>query len=141
MSTIDKIEKELEQAFSIQFFPTQDYDKEPPVVVLTFSKQHGGASGYNLMLDNFKSKEITLVIFSNPDALDISLVHKPTGNAVNVKGLKYDNEQLRSFIASEPKDRRFVFAIGFISIDGLSITATREPFTPLLVDKYEVITK
>ena len=63
MTVIDKIEKSLGAATSIQFFPTPDYNKEPPVIVLTFDKQNDGADGYNLLLDNYKDKNASLVVF------------------------------------------------------------------------------
>jgi hypothetical protein len=56
MIIIDKIEKSLGTATAIQFFPTPDYNKEPPVIVLTFDKPQDGADGYNLLLDNYKDK-------------------------------------------------------------------------------------
>jgi hypothetical protein len=77
MTVIDKIEKSLGGATAIQFFPTPDYNKEPPVIVLTFDKPHGGADGYNLLLDNYKDKNASLVIYCltsmklNSDHLDI----------------------------------------------------------------------
>ncbi|MBK5286231.1 MAG: hypothetical protein JJE25_12600 [Bacteroidia bacterium] len=57
MRTIDNIEEALSQATSIQFFPTPNYNKEPPVVVLVFNKVHGGADGYKMLLDNLKTNK------------------------------------------------------------------------------------
>lgn len=78
MTVIDKIEESLGGATAIQFFPTPDYNKEPPVIVLTFDKPHGGADGYNFLLDNYKDKNASLVIFNSGNTLDISIVAKDT---------------------------------------------------------------
>jgi hypothetical protein len=139
MTIIDKIEKSLGSATAIQFFPTPNYEKEPPVIVLTFDKPHDGAVGYNLLLDNYKDKNASLVIFKNANGkVDISIVAKDTADAINIKNLKFDSNQLADFLTKEPKDRRFVFAIGFVSGGQLALTATREPFSPVLLDKYEI---
>ena len=138
MKIIDKIEKSLGTATAIQFFPTPDYNKEPPVIVLTFDKPYDGADGYNLLLDNYKDKNASLVIFKNANKVDISIVAKDTADTINIKNLNFDNNQLADFLTKEPKDRRFVFAIGFISGRQLSLTATRQPFSPVLLDKYEI---
>lgn len=138
MTIIDKIENALGAASSIQFFPTPNYDKEPPVVVLIFDQPHGGADGYNLLLDNYKDKNASLVIFQNGDKVDISIVIKDTGDAINIKNLNRDKIQFNDFLTKEPKDRRFVFAIGFVSGGQLTLTATREKFSPVLLDKYEI---
>lgn len=138
MNVIDKIEKSLGVATAIQFFPTPDYNKEPPVIVLTFDKPHDGADGYNLLLDDYKDKNASLVIFNSGNRLDISIVAKDTADAINIKNLKFDSNQLADFLTKEPKDRRFVFAIGFVSGGQLALTATREPFSPVLLDKYEI---
>jgi hypothetical protein len=138
MTIIDKIEKSLGGATAIQFFPTPDYNKEPPVIVLTFDKPHDGADGYNLLLDGYKDKNASLVIFNSGNRLDISIVAKDTADAINIKNLKFDSNQLADFLTKEPKDRRFVFAIGFVSGGQLALTATREPFSPVLLDKYEI---
>lgn len=138
MTVIDKIEKSLGGATAIQFFPTPDYNKEPPVIVLTFDKPHSGADGYNLLLDNYKDKNASLVIFNSGNTLDISIVAKDTADAINIKNLNFDSNQLADFLTKEPKDRRFVFAIGFISGGLLNLTATRDPFSPVLLDKYEI---
>lgn len=138
MTVIDKIEKSLGTATSIQFFPTPDYNKEPPVIVLTFAKPHEGAEGYNLLLDNYKDKNASLVVFKNGNKVDVSIVAKDTADAINIKKLNFDSNQLADFLTKEPKDRRFVFAIGFVSCGQLSLTATRQPFSPVLLDKYEI---
>jgi hypothetical protein len=138
MTIIDKIEKSLGTANSIQFLPTPNYDIEPPVIVLTFDKPHDGANGYNLLLDNYKDKTASLVIFQNANKVDISIVAKDTADAVNIKNLNFDKNQLDNFLTKEPKDRRFVFAIGFVSGGQLNLTATRQPFSPVLLDKYEI---
>jgi len=138
MTVIDKIEKSFGAATSIQFFPTPDYNKEPPVIVLTFDKPNDGADGYNLLLDNYKDKNASLVVFKNVNKIDISIVAKDTADAINIKLLNFDSNQLANFLTKEPKDRRFVFAIGFVSGGQLNLTATREPFSPVLLDKYEI---
>lgn len=138
MTIIDKIEKSLGTATAIQFFPTPNYDREPPVIVLTFDKPHDGADGYNLLLDNYKDKNASLVIFKNANKVDISIVAKETADAINIKNLNFDSNQLADFLIKEPKDRRFVFAIGFITSRQLNFTATRDPFSPVLLDKYEI---
>lgn len=138
MTIIDKIEKSLGTATAIQFFPTPDYNKEPPVIVLTFDKPQDGADGYNLLLDNYKDKNASLVVLKNGNKIDISIVAKDTADAINIKHLNFDNNQLADFLTKEPKDRRFVFVIGFISSGQLTFTATRQPFSPVLLDKYEI---
>ncbi len=138
MTVIDKIEKSLGTATAIQFFPTPNYDREPPVIVLTFDKPHDGADGYNLLLDNYKDKNSSLVIFQKTNKVDISIVAKDTADAINIKALNFDKNQLTEFLTKEPKDRRFVFAIGFVSGGQLNLTATRDPFSPVLLDKYEI---
>lgn len=138
MTLIDKIEKSLGASTAIQFFPTPDYNKEPPVIVLVFPQPHDGADGYNLLLDNYKDKNASLVIFKNANKVDISIVAKDTADAINIKALNFDKNQLADFLTKEPKDRRFVFAVGFISGRQLNLTATRDPFSPVLLDKYEI---
>lgn len=138
MAIIDEIEKLLETATSIQFFSTPDYNKEPPVIVLTFDKPYDGADGYNLLLDNYKDKNASLVIFKNKNKINISIVSKDTADAINIKNLNYDSNQIADFLSKEPKDRRFVFAIGFVSGGQLNLTATRESFSPVLLDRYEI---
>jgi hypothetical protein len=128
MTTIDKIEKSLGTATSIQFFPTPDYNKKPSVIVLIFDKPYDGADGYNLLLDNCKDKNASLIIFQNSDKVDISIVVKNTADAINIKNINFDKNQLADFLSKEPKDRRFVFSIGFVSGGQLTLTATREPF-------------
>ena len=138
MTVIDKIEKSLGGATAIQFFPTPDYNKEPPVIMLTFDKPHSGADGYNLLLDNYKDKNASLVIFNSGNTLDITIVAKDTADAINIKNLNFESNQLANFLTKEPKDRRFAFAIGIISGGQLNLTATRDPFSPVLLDKYEI---
>lgn len=107
---------------------------------------------YNDFVNKFKNKEIvekrnvlisknknaTLVIFQYENKVNISIVVKDTADAINIKNLNFDKNQLTDFLTKEPKDRRLVFAIGLISNGQLSLTATREPFSPLLLDKYEI---
>lgn len=138
MTIIDKIEKSLEKANAIQFFTTPNYEKEPPVIVLLFDKQNDGTDGYNLLIDNYKNKNATLVIFQNENKVNISIVVKDTADAINIKNLNFDKIQLADFLTKEPKDRRFVFAIGLTSNGQLTLTATREPFSPILLDKYVI---
>ena len=138
MTIIDKIEKYLEKANAIQFFTTPNYEKEPPVIVLVFDKQNDGIDGYNLLIDNYKNKNATLVIFQYENKVNISIVVKDTANAINIKNLNFDKNQLNDFLTKEPKDRRFAFAIGLISNGQLALTVTRQPFSPLLLDKYEI---
>jgi hypothetical protein len=138
MTIIDKIENSFGTATAIQFFPTPNYDREPPVIVLTFDKPHDGTEGYNLLLDNYKDKNASLVIFKKGNNIDISIVAKDTADAINIKNLNFDSNQLADFLTKEPKDRRFVFAVGFVSGGQLNLTATREPFSPVLLDKYEI---
>jgi hypothetical protein len=138
MTVIDKIENSLGVATAIQFFPTPDYNKEPPVIVLTFDKPHDGVDGYNLLLDNYKDNNTSLVIFNSGNRLNISIVAKDTADAINIKDLNFDKNQLEDFLKKEPKDRRFAFAIGFVSGGQLALTATRDPFSPVLLDKYEI---
>jgi hypothetical protein len=138
MTIIDKIEKSLEKANAIQFFTTPNYEKEPPVIVLLFDKQNDGIDGYNLLIDNYKNKNTTLVIFQYENKVNISIVVKDTADAINIKNLNFDKNQLTDFLTKEPKDRRFVFAIGLISNKQVVLTPTRHPFSPVLLDKYEI---
>ena len=140
MTIIDQIEQSFRTATSVQFHPTDNYEKEPPVVALVFDRQHDGATGYNLLLDNYQNKDTTLVINKRDKKyLDISLVNKLTADAINVNNLTYDNTQLTDFFNKEPKDRKFVFVIAFIDEGRLTFTATREPYLPFWVDKYHTL--
>lgn len=138
LNLFDRAENLLGSATAIQFFPTLDYTKEPPIVALIFSKPEDGIEGYNLLLDNYKDKNATLVIFKKDTGIDISIVAKDTADAINIKHLSFDSSQLDDFLAKEPKDRRFVFAIGFISGSHVSFVPTRQPFSPVVLDKYEI---
>ena len=73
------------------------------------------------------------------NSLDISIVIKDTADAVNVKNLTFNESQLDSFVKNEPKERKFVFAIGYFKDGILSISATRNPFQPVLLDKYNIL--
>lgn len=141
MTIIDKIEKSFQTASSIEFHPSRDLEKEPSVIILVFDKERAGADTYNLLLDNYGNKELVIVISPSKSTLDISFVSKKTADTINLKNLRYDKNQLESFLAIQPKNECFVFAIGFNSNGKLVLTATREPFSPLLIYKYEITVK
>src|SRR5699024_5421512 len=103
MTVIDRIEKSIGTATSIQYFSTTDYKKEPTVIVLTFDRPHDGADSYNLLLDNYKDKNASLVVFKNENNVNISIVAKDTADAINIKHLNFDSNQLVDFLTKEPK--------------------------------------
>lgn len=141
--TIDNIEKSLQHATQIGFHSTDNYEKEPPAILLGFDNPQEGVSGYDQLIDKFQNNETTLIIFKDrtSNTMDISIVSKVTGDAINIKQLKYLTENLNNFIKKEPKDRRFILLIGYNPAIDTHIVATREPFSPMVIDKYEVSDK
>ena len=77
-------------------------------------------------------------MFKNGNLLDISIVVKTNGDAINIKNLKYDQHQLADFLKNEEKDRKFAFVIGSMKSDHLEFFMTREPFSPIVLDKFEI---
>jgi len=141
--TIDNIENSLQHATQIGFHTTDNYEKEPPAILLGFDNPQKGVSGYDQLIDKFQNNETTLIILKDQtsNTLDISIVSKVTGDAINIKQLKYLTDNLNNFINKEPKDRRFILLIGYNPATGTHIVATRKPFSPMVIDKYEVSDK
>lgn len=136
----DFIEQSLGYSEHLSFHTTDNYDKSPPVIILGFMDARNGAVGYNALLDAFENGDTTLALFRRRLAklLDISIINKKTGDAVNIKNLKFNGNQFDDFLSKEPKDRQIVLVIGNVSVQGNHIFQTREPFYPLVVDRYEI---
>lgn len=141
--TIDKIEDSLQHATEIGFHTTDNYEQEPPAILLGFDNPQDGVPGYNQLIDKFQNNETTLIIFKNAtsETANISIVSKTTGDAINIKKLKFQSVNLKNFIKKEPKDRRFILLIGYNPATGTHIVATKEHFSPLVIDKYEISDK
>ncbi len=138
MDIIKKIEASLKKASGLYFFTTADYDKQPPAMVLIFDDPKDGAEGYDLLLEHCKGKKTLLVLSQKDGKADITIEIKDTNEKVNIKKLKVQQSQLLDFITKEPKDRKFVFGFGLIVKDQVSVLSTREQFSPVLIDAYEV---
>jgi len=136
MKTIEKIEQSLNNANEIQFFPTPNYEKEPAVIVLIFKNPDDGVIGYNLLLDKYKDENFSLFIYQKDNKVDISIFIEEKGEVILIKDLNLNKAELQDFLNNEPKERRFVLAIGAISNGKLVLTATNEPFSPILVNGY-----
>jgi len=138
MTAIGSIEQELQRAISIWFQCSPDYSKYPPVVALVFSDKTTGIAGYDLLLDNFKNCDLVLVLFKKENRLDISLVNRTNGDAINLKNLQFEPAQLKQFVETEAETRPFALAIGSLVKGELVLTSTRAPFSPLLVSQYQI---
>lgn len=141
MNVIDTIENAFSKATFAVFFPSEDRNKHPSIVVISFEVPQGQEE-YNLLLDNYQNNELTLVVSRNNKRLDLSIVDKQTADCVNIRGLGYRESELTEFISSEPADTSFVFVIAYRERNaprGVNIIATRKPFKPLVVGRYTIL--
>ena len=140
MSHLDQIEASFKTANLVVFYTNPKDEMEPSVVTLAFDKPDG-AEGYDLLLDKYGNHDLTLIAFKRADKLNLSLVSAKTGDSVNLKNLWYREDELKEFLSFLPKDRPFVFVIGCKKSDaprGVVFTATRKPFSPLIVSGYVI---
>lgn len=138
MRLIDDIESYFVDAKAIEFFGTSDYKKEPPVIILVFeSIIAGGALGYDLLSTNFGDKKATLVLFDKGDNVDVAIVVKDTADAINIKNLKFDKNQLDVFLKNEPKERKFAFVVGSLE-NGNLVMHRKENVGFVILDGFEI---
>jgi hypothetical protein len=140
MKDKDLIEIELNEAKSLHFAMSRNYEKEPSVLVLIFNKKHEGSAAYNWLLNNRERIDKKLSIKKENKTRILTIRHAISGEVINIKNLAYDIEELNTFVKNEPQNGAFVFAIGFYDeLNRLNMTQTEEDFQPLAFKQYEII--
>ena len=75
MKEKDQVEAELNEAKSIHFGISRNYEKEPTVLILIFDKKHGGSHSYNWLLNNRGVIDKKLLIKKDKETLTLIIKH------------------------------------------------------------------
>ena len=105
-------------------------------MVIVVSDSRASREGYELLLDHYQDKPSLLTLQTKGDFLAISLTGNGENDVVKLNALAFDKEQLVAFQQSEPENRQFMLLVGTADEQQLVISATRDPFTPLVINAY-----
>lgn len=141
MTISNTIENYFSSTSEIIIYVTPDYRKRPSAFGLVCVDKKNAIKGYSLLHENYKDKKITILLHQNGDKLDISFVIKETADAINIKNLKYDINDLKTFLASGNNDQRIAFILSDEkpTNGGVSILSIPEMLSPILLDKYSLV--
>ena len=130
------IEKDWANARSVRFVSDSDNPTEPAAMVLVFAQQHQGVDGYELLLDFYQNNKASIALSAVGGRLSLSIQAEGVQQPLKLSELDYRPEELAAFQANVPADSSFVFMVGFEHQSDLIMSASRDPFSPLLVKAY-----
>lgn len=132
----EAIAKDWQSAVSLRFMPSPG-QLQPALAVLTFAEGTQGHAGYELLLDFFHLEQTILVLSPIDGKLEAALVDEPSGTSVALGQRKCMADELEIFLAKQPADSPFVFAIGTERDQGRGLISTRSPYSPFTVRAYQ----
>lgn len=140
MNNINTIEDSLNKASEVYFHLTDNYNKEPSSIKLGFTNPQDGIIGYKGISVVFKDFETTVIIFKNSNnILSLSIVSKQTANTLNIKNVKYDDNNLSLFLKNEPKNQSICLLIGPVPASGYDVVFPEGIVTPLVIGSHDIV--
>lgn len=130
------IEKDWANARSVRFVSDSDNPTEPAAIVLVFAQRHQGLDGYELLLDFYQNNKASMALSIIGARLSLSIQTEGAQQPLKLRELDYRPEELAAFQANVPADSSFVFMVGFEHQADLVMSASRDPFSPLLMKTY-----
>lgn len=118
MNHIAIIEKSFSSAYGLEFHLSEDASKGPSVVVLLFPTHNGGDEGYRLLAKEYGHRKLFLSFTVRGKVIDLSIIARDTGDAINVEGLAFKYAQFYAFQSTEGRESSFAFVPGLMAPDG-----------------------
>ncbi|WP_139926185.1 dsDNA nuclease domain-containing protein [Hymenobacter sp. DG01] len=131
------IEKDWASARSVRFVSDSDNPAEPAAIVLVFAQHHQGIDGYELLLDFYQNNQASIGLSTVGARMNLSIETEGVQESLVLRNLVYRPEELAAFQANVPADSSFMFMVGFEHQAELIMSASREPFSPLLIKDYQ----
>lgn len=134
-----RILQSFKKAIGIGFMPSEKLEKEPSIVKLSFLNPQDGVDGYECLLDEVGNTEATMIFtLRSKSKLDVQFIIKETGDNFKILNLNYNEEALLKFEKTQPKDKAYILLFGKTPTQSYEYSMTRQPFSPLVVDKYVI---
>lgn len=129
------LEEKLKLAKSITFFPTEDYQKGPSVILVLFNtimEANSAQDSIKEIEDNF-----ALLFSTKDDKLSLSIILKSSSEILDFSLLFYNKENFNDFIQKESGNRKIAFGFGFI--ENMHPTfALRAGESPIMIHDFKV---
>lgn len=140
MNNVDLIEKVFNKAQNVVF--EIESGNKPGKVALFFKSEDSqkASEAYVTLQRIFPTINSTLLIKKNEKTIDISIINKETGDAINVKSVNYDINELDIFTQTLRMNCMTAFICAFIKNGNFHIISPVpiNEFRPFLIGTYSI---